>query len=606
MKAKVLNLRTLFATEVSYRIPQFQRAYAWKMKKQWKPLWEDVSKFAERLLDLKGETIFDLEAGEEIDEGEDSKIPPHFMGAIVLQPRGQETGEVVKRLVVDGQQRLTTLQLLIQATKEAFWSIAESDMADRLAPLTLNKRDHWGGDSDNQTKIRQSNLNDQKAFQKAIRGLDDGQWPAHLINDARKYFKEQVTKWLDAQPANRLARANALEQTLTRHLQIAAIDLDTREKPHFIFEVLNTRGESLTQSDLIKNTVMYEADVVDDAEASKALWGMFDSDEWWRGETKEGRLTRIHLDRFLNYWMVMSTNGDVTADRISSEFSHYMDKNRSSHNIHDIAADIRKAGVVYRDIDNLRIPGIETFLQRMKTMELGVVVPPLLWLYTRDIPEENRQRGIRALESYLIRRMLCGYQSQGLNRLFIELLANLKSECPNTADRTIIEFLEKQTVENRSWPRDDELFIKVASEPLKGTVRRRVMVLEAIESHLKSDKTESVVNSKLTVEHIMPESWENNWPLDETFPNRDEAVEARKQAVQEIGNLTLVTGKLNSSLSNDPWNKKRETLKKHTVLRLNLDLVNDYQPMWDETTIRDRGRHLADKIIEIWPFASKL
>ena len=528
------------------------------------------------------------------------------MGAIVLQLREQTTGVVVKRLVVDGQQRLTTLQLLIKAAQQAFLDINEVARADRLAKLTRNPSNYWGGDSDNETKIRQSNLNDQKAFQEAVRDLDDGEALIHPISIAEKYFREELSKWLNAQPADRDVRANAMEETITKLLQIAAIDLDVLEKPHLIFEVLNTRAETLTQSDLVKNTVMYEADVVDDAQKAKNLWGMFDGDKWWRQETKEGRLNRIHLDRFLNYWMVMSTNGDVTADRISSEFSHYIDKNRSSHNIHDIAADIRKAGVVYRDIDNVRIPGIETFLKRMKTMELGVVVPPLLWLYTRDIPKENRERGIRALESYLIRRMLCGYQSQGLNRLFLELLASLKAECDQTPDRTIIDFLEKQTVENRSWPRDDELFIKVASEPLKGTVRRRVMVLEAIESHLKSDKTESVVNSKLTVEHIMPESWENNWPLDETFPNRDEAVEARKQAVQEIGNLTLVTGKLNSSLSNDPWNKKRETLKKHTVLRLNLDLVNDYQPMWDETTIRDRGRHLADKIIEIWPFASKL
>ena len=514
MDAKVLDLKTLFETQVSFRIPQFQRAYAWKKEKQWMPLWDDVRKFAERLLELEKDAK--------------SETPPHFMGAIVLQLRSQATGEVVKRLVVDGQQRLTTLQLLIQATQEAFQNINETARADRLLQLTRNRENHWGDDPDNETKIRQSNQNDQSAFQQAIRGLNFGQGPPHPINKGHEYFREAVENWLNAQPAIRAARAEALEETVTKHFQIAAIDLDESEKPHFIFGVLNTRGETLTQSDLIKNTVMYEADVVDDAQAAKALWGMFDSDEWWRRETKEGRLTRIHLDRFLNYWMVMSTDGEVTADRVSAEFSSHIDKNRSSHTIHDIAADIRRAGIVYRDIENLRIPGIETFLRRMKTMELGVVVPPLLWLYTRDIPEENRGRGIRALESYLIRRMLCGYQSQGLNRLFIELLASLKSQCHQTPDRTIIDFLEKQTVENRIWPRDIDLFLTVAGESLKGTVSRQVMVFEAIERHLRSDKTEDIGNVTLTREHIMPQEWERNWPLDEHVPNKEEVAEKRK------------------------------------------------------------------------------
>ena len=98
MEANILNLKTLFGSEVSYRIPQFQRPYAWKKAEQWKPLWQDVLNVAETILSRQ-----------------DRKVPPHFMGAIVLQNQDSGTGEVVKRIVVDGQQRLTTLQLLIRA-----------------------------------------------------------------------------------------------------------------------------------------------------------------------------------------------------------------------------------------------------------------------------------------------------------------------------------------------------------------------------------------------------------------------------------------------------------------------------------------------------------
>ena len=255
MEARIVDLKTLFETEVSYRIPQFQRPYAWRREKQWEPLWDDVLKRCEKLLNTEG----------------DSEPPPHFMGAIVLQPRGHATGEVAKSLVVDGQQRLTTLQLLIRATQEGFQSVNETVRAERLARLTLNSRNYWADDPDNETKIRQSNQNDQKAFQEAIRDSGDDHGPMRAIGEAYHYFKGVVTEWLNELPSDRVARAEALEQTLTKHLQVAAIDLDEREKPHFIFGVLNTRAETLAQSDLVKNTVLYEADVVDDAQSARSL-----------------------------------------------------------------------------------------------------------------------------------------------------------------------------------------------------------------------------------------------------------------------------------------------------------------------------------------------
>ena len=96
------------------------------------------------------------------------------------------------------------------------------------------------------------------------------------------YFKTEVGKWLNGDPGNKSARAEALEDTLTKRLLIAAIDLDAEEKPHIIFETLNARAERLKESDLIKNTVMYEADVIDDV--ARELWGMFDG---WRKDSRQ-------------------------------------------------------------------------------------------------------------------------------------------------------------------------------------------------------------------------------------------------------------------------------------------------------------------------------
>ena len=132
--------------------------------------------------------------------------------------------------------------------------------------------------------------NDLRAFQAAIVD-DDSNNSGQSIAAAYTYFKTEVGKWLNDDPGNRSARSEALEDTLTKRLLIAAIDLDADEKPHIIFETLNARAERLKESDLIKNTVMYEADVIDDVQKARELWGMFD-DEWWRKEADK-KLERL-------------------------------------------------------------------------------------------------------------------------------------------------------------------------------------------------------------------------------------------------------------------------------------------------------------------------
>ncbi len=587
MHADIQTLSDLFDTRVSYRIPVFQRPYAWTKERQWQPLWSDAQRIAKKLLVAKSE----------------EKLPPHFMGAIVLQLQSAKSGRVVKRIVVDGQQRLTTLQLLIRAAQESFQNLDDTQRANRMSQLTLNEPQDQGGDSDSDTKIRQSNVNDLQSFQDVIRGLSDATRPLRSIGKAYQYFTQEITDWLNEQPANRDARAKALETTLTSYLQLATVDLDEGERPHFIFSVLNARAEPLKESDHIKNTVMYEANVVDDAAKAMQLWGLFDRNEWWRGSTNEGRVSRIHLDRFLNYWVVMRICKEVNGNSVSTEFNKFLDSNDLP--IEQVAMGIRKSGQVYQDLEEARTPGIEAFLRRVKTMEIGVAMPILMWLYTTDITDDTRRRGIRAIESYLVRRMFCGISSQGLNRLFVELLDRTETSAPSTADQVIIDFLSGQTVDNRIWPNDSILHENLVGTPLRGTVGRQTMVLEAIESHLRSDKTEVMGQVPLTREHIMPESWQRTWPLPDGTGG-DEATNARDQAVKEIGNLTLVTGKLNASLSNAPWPQKVEALRKHTTLRLNWELLERPPEIWNEETIRDRSGQLAKVATEIWPFANNI
>ena len=584
MDAKIMGLDSLFETQVSYRIPQFQRPYAWG-EEQWKLLWDDVRKVAERILD--GQSNDDL--------------LPHFMGAIVLQERKTSYDEVKQLLVVDGQQRLTTLQLLIKALQNAFEALlSDASKFDELEKFLTNDFGRTGNDHLNETKIRQSNVLDQVEFQEIIRDSIDENRPQRSIAKAYNTFYNEVYDWINKDATNPSDRASALYLTLTDYLKLATITLDSGEKPHFIFEILNTRGEPLKQSDHIKNTIMYESDVVDDERKARQLWGMFEGD-WWRRSDSRARDPQIYLDRFLNYWIMMRIGDLVPMRQVSAEFRHYI----PGKPIEDIAKDIRDAGRIYRNIEENQQPGIEPFLKRMKAMEIGVIMPPLLWLYTQEISEDECQKSIRALDSYLVRRMLCNIRTQGLNRLFVEMTKSLESNKQQRADITIIEFLKGQSVENRMWPDDGQVRDYLTSRPMPGNPARKKIVFEAIETSIRSTMSEQLGSTDgLTVEHLLPQGWEESgWPFRGNISDKTEAGMNRNGFVGLIGNLTLATRELNSRMSNRSWEDKKKQLHTHSTLLLNRNLLDNYPSAWDEITIEERSREIAQKVVEIWPYA---
>ena len=212
MKAKIQGIDKLFNDPVSYRIPQFQRPYAWS-EKQWEPLWDDARKMADRILDQQKDLLH------------------HFMGAIVLQNKADEKsfGEARRVLVVDGQQRLTTLQLLLKATQNVFESsLSDTKKFEGLDKLLRNDQKRTGGNFLNETKILQSNTRDQDDFQDVIRDSIDPHRRPRAITIAYKYFREQAYEWVNRH-ANVDVRATALYDALTKQLKVAAIILELKK-----------------------------------------------------------------------------------------------------------------------------------------------------------------------------------------------------------------------------------------------------------------------------------------------------------------------------------------------------------------------------------------
>ena len=597
MDVNIVNLQTLFASPVRYEIPLFQRQYVWNHEEQWGPLWEDIQNTAESYLEFN-----------EIGSAQ-SQLTAHFLGAVVLQQQQVPTPMLMTRLVVDGQQRLTTLQLLLDAVQEVFEQRGVDTAAERLKILVLNNKAFRGDNDDYSFKVWPTET-DQEAFRNAMHNdLPSEKYEESLIVQAHNFFKDQVSQWLNRFPQEYSSKAaEALEQTVSKLLELVVIDLDHSDDPHVIFETLNARGTPLLQSDLIKNMVLFEAEkagVTSNSEEAAQLWSF--NDGWWRYEIPQGRLVRPRIDVFLNYWLVMRTREEVVANDVFSVFRrYYRDRNKS---IGNIAADISSIGESYRALEENSNPEMATFLYRWEVMQAGTMTPVLLWMLSSEVPEEQMNKGLQALESHYLRRMVCRMTSRGYNRLFISLVGRLEEAGAECAGDTVIDFLADQDSDVGLWPSDrqmEEAFLNLPLYRLLTRGRLRI-ILEGIEEELRTDKAESqFVPRDLTIEHIMPLEWRTHWPLMVGVENEAEQAENRDQLIHTIGNLTLVNNRLNPSLSNAPWEAKRATLNEHYTLFLNKDLLDNAPEVWNEPAIEERAKRLCLMATNVWPHADNI
>ena len=589
MHTDILTPKDLFQKNVRYTIPPFQRPYVWSQDDQWEPLWEDVRNVAENYLEALERSGNDAVEAEQ-------QTSPHFLGAVVLKQVPVATKDIGQREVIDGQQRVTTLQLLLDAIQQI---CEESDQpypnraARRLAKLVANDKELIGDDELHIFKLWPTR-GDREAFRHAMdNGLAANDFAESLIVQAHEFFKLQVRKWLQDASGPMESRIDALEAAATSMLQMVVIDLDSQDDPNLIFETLNARGTPLEQSDLIKNFVLSRG-----RDRQGDIWGNLD-DGWWRIEVRQGRLFRPRLDILLNYWLAMRTGSEVSPARVFDVFRNYVE----DQDVHAVMSEVKQDLVNYRDFESTRgrSPDERSFYYHVDVMQARVITPVLLLLLSAE--EGTRIRAFTALESFLVRRMICRRTTKDYNRLILELANRLRESGLDRADAVTAGFLREQLADARVWPSDQDVAHAMDTSPLyrlltRGRLR---LVLEGAERRLRSSgKSEQTdVPRNLTIEHLMPTGWrKEEWPLPEGV-DTDAATYERNTLIHSIGNLTLATQKLNSSMSNAPWKSKRDELQEHSVLLLNNELLT--RPTWDEETIRSRSRRVAELVSARWP-----
>jgi len=603
MDTQVLTPQLLFTLPQRLVVPLFQRPYVWNEENQWEPLWNDMVRVADRVLQQPA-----------------AKHHPHFLGAVVLQHVQNPTGSLQERTIIDGQQRLTTLQILLDALHAELLAVSAIAPALRVDALVVNAEPFWTRPED-RFKVWPTNR-DRPAFN-AVMGAEPPFDHDHLghsgerMVEAHRFFSLRAREWLSINGTEEVERRATTLETVARELfQMVVIDLAVDENAQEIFETLNARGAQLTAADLIKNFVFQRllesgADV---EVAYEQYWKDFEA-AFWEAEISVGRLRYPRSSIFLNHWLIARTGEDVVAREVFARFKTYADFDAGVA-MTELLEQIDRAARVYRDFivggtnKGETIDRLGLFAYRTSVMESEVVKPLILHLLDPEeepVPQPQVVKALDVFESWMVRRMLVRATTKNYNQVVTEVIAHLRKSDRTQAGDVLETFLAEQTSASRYWPDDDEVRQELKILPAYRRLRRgRLrMVLEAIEDHMRGFgaggnglASQRAPRGQLHIEHVMPQKWVIHWPP----PDGGSAREAeRDRLIHSIGNLTLLTSRLNTKVSNGPWlgdAGKKEGLARD-VLLLHRELVK--ADGWDDAAIRSRSDVLATLVTEIWP-----
>ncbi len=583
-------------------VPLFQRPYVWSEESQWEPLWDDITRVAERFfLNPQG------------------AHQPHFIGAVVLQQMPNSTGGFQERTIIDGQQRLTTLQILLDAMHAEFEAAGATKPAKRLERLIRNDQEFCSS-AEEEFKVWPTNR-DRVAFCEVMAApapvdYDQLVYKKDRLPQAHKYFSNKTKEWLRGSSESELqSRADALETTARELLQVVVIDLAADENAQEIFETLNARGAQLSAADLIKNFI-FQRLLIEGADTESAYeqdWKQFET-AFWEKEVSIGRFLYPRAAVFLNHFLVARTGEIIGTQEVFSRFKAFA-THECGLDMRELLRQVHAAAKVYEEftLGAEKLEGnatpLELFSYRMTVLNIEIVKPLVLVLIDPELPpisDDQISVALNAIESFIIRRMIVSATTKSYNLFFTALVGELHKQGRENAGTSITEFMRSQNADVRYWPDDEQVSSELQTMRIFRKGRRLRMILEALEDHRRGLTNQAknatgeqrVIRGKLTLEHVIPQTWETNWPLQE-----GETTESRRGFIHVLGNMTLLTQKLNSKVSNGPWlgdGGKVVALSQQSTLLLNRDLTDQKTQQFTVESVEKRTDALTKAFLEVW------
>ena len=618
------TVHQLFKPERQYCVPLYQRAYVWNQQDQWSRLWSDIQEKAEGRLAGLAPT-------------------PHFMGAIVLDPQERKKLIGVEKVhIIDGQQRMTTLQFALAALAVMLraWGHTEylsavdaclknSDVPN-MRDKTIEPFKVWPTFIDREPYIKavvtmsldqlRREFKNHFTQQQTLKKIGIRHPPAL---GAIWYFAGEMAAWMPKAGRPGPDAAEALAEAMLEDLVVIAITLDEKDDAQVIFETLNGHGVELTATDLIRNYIFLraEAEGTDSHALYDSKWKRYE-DQNWKKEERRGRLNRPRIEWFIQTVLQAERRDEVDQARIYAEYRSYVAKSGiSSENQLEVLGSYADSYQALLQGDNGEPIG--RFGKRFAGWDASTTYVLALAIAKSGCTESDQDEMFSMLASYLIRRAICDLTNKNYNKSFFQLLRNMKGAA--LTPPALRAGLEAGSGDSTRWPRDDEFqkgFLHTPLYPDTLTAAETRSILVELENALRTARTEEPVApslGNLDIDHVLPREWAEHWPLpdgsqvttsevllaeltspaDPKISARQAGIHVRQALVQTIGNLTLLHYGTNRAAQNRSFAKKRELLLAHSNLHLNRELLT--ASSWDEKTIQQRARTLYLAALRIWP-----
>ncbi|WP_447004072.1 GmrSD restriction endonuclease domain-containing protein [Saccharothrix isguenensis] len=557
--ARETTLQELLEGSKQYQIPLYQRTYSWETA-QLKQLWEDITQLAE-------------------DRAHDRELT-HFIGSVVLTPSpGNGPTGVQEFLVIDGQQRLTTLSILLCALRDHRAATEGKEHRERVDEQYLINKWRPG-----QQRLKLVPTQADRAAYLACLDFTPQAGGTDRIGAAYRFFSARLVSADDPDDPHDVER---IEDAVISGLALVSVTAQQGDNPHRIFESLNNTGLRLTQADLLRNYLFMRLPTRGEA-VYESLWLPL-----------QNTLDRGQLE--LLFWLdlVQRDPRAKQADTYTGQ-QRRLDRMRSEEEVEREVARFGRLGQLLRTIlDPSREPdpAVRHRLTRLGEWGTTTVYPVLLHLLDRRVggTADSAQiaTAMRYLESYFVRRLLIGRPTAGINRTLLTMVTEMDSEAP--VDHAVRRYL---ATGRKHYASDREIRAAVRSMPyyLNGRPNHRTLVLRWLEETYGSK--EPVDLSSLTIEHVLPQTPTPEWRqvLAEDLEAREELGQVHEALVHTLGNLTL-TG-YNATLGNSPFEVKRPKLAGSGVL-MSQEIAK--QERWGRSQILERADALAERVIGEWP-----
>lgn len=624
MDSRTFTVQQIYQDRRQYRVPFYQRPYVWNREDQWGRLWEDIRDKAEARL-------------------QGAKPVPHFMGAVVLEPQ-KKVGllGVERHHIIDGQQRLTTLQYVLTALVHTLRVTQQEKLLPLIEACLTNPNPETMEDSAIERFKLWPTFRDRKPYELAmtansVEALRE-RFPTSFTQtgnlrkigvshppalEAIMYFCESMLGWVrDETEGNAASRSMALASAVLTDLSIVCISLGEDDDAQIIFETLNGHGAELHATDLIRNYIFMRAGT-DADDLYSNLWSQFEAPLWSEAQSR-GRLNRPRLEWFVQSAVQAQTGDEIDIGRLYAGYRRFVD------NAAGLGAASAQLSMLNRYAEHYKAlvlgageSPIAMFGRRVAVWDASPTHALAIRTAASDLGLDEQRLIFTWIESYLVRRAICGLSRKNYNKVFAQQLKKLIDGELSAA--SLKGVLSSLTGDASRWPSDEEFrqqWLNGAVYPGRLDAAKLRSIFHRLEIALRSEKSEERVPidmDVLDIDHVMPQSWYAHWPLaDNTYVTsadadaaairrfaadgldaRTEAILQREDTVPRMGNLTLVHYGVNRSLQNAAFGAKRQAFFEHSNLHLNRQLMQ--RTGWAEPAIADRGEALAKIAVQIWP-----